>query len=270
LIEDSLEPLDPVISAEAEAAPRKGYWRVTSSGTYGFLAALPLFILYEGFILLVNTDPAAQVRVGADLWTKQLLAAIGGTGLFALGIPVLLIGVFIFIRERKLKLPFRSDWFGWMIGESALYTVVVALLVSTVVGLIFSAAPDLSTNLLIAPVQDGVESLSTSLMFVLSIGAGLYEELVFRVVLVGGMFWVMKSLFKKPAMAYIIAAIVGALIFSAVHYVGAFGDSFTLASFSFRFLFGLVLNGIFLVRGFGIAAWTHAIYDILVVTELLG
>ena len=107
-------------------------------------------------------------------------------------------------------------------------------------------------------------------MFVLSIGAGLYEELVFRVVLVGGMFWVMKSLFKKPAMAYIIAAIVGALIFSAVHYVGAFGDSFTLASFSFRFLFGLVLNGIFLVRGFGIAAWTHAIYDILVVTELLG
>ena len=162
-----------------------------------FLAALPLFILYEGFILLVNTDPAAQVRVGADLWTKQLLAAIGGTGLFALGIPVLLIGVFIFIRERKLKLPFRSDWFGWMIGESALYTVVVALLVSTVVGLIFSAAPDLSTNLLIAPVQDGVESLSTSLMFVLSIGAGLYEELVFRVVLVGGMFWVMKSLFKK-------------------------------------------------------------------------
>ena len=134
MIEDSLEPLDPVISAEAEAAPRKGYWRVTSSGTYGFLAALPLFILYEGFILLVNTDPAAQVRVGADLWTKQLLAAIGGTGLFALGIPVLLIGVFIFIRERKLKLPFRSDWFGWMIGESALYTVVVALLVSTVVG----------------------------------------------------------------------------------------------------------------------------------------
>lgn len=263
-----MEPLDPVNSPEV--APRKGYWRVTSTGTYGFLAALPLFILYEVFILLVNTDHTSEVRVGADLWIKQLLAAIGGTGVFALGIPVLLIGIFIFFRERKLKLPFRADWFGWMIGESTVYAVLVALLVSTVVGLIFSMAPTQATDLLIAPIQDGVKSLSTSMMLVLSIGAGLYEELVFRVVLVGGMFWVMKSFFKKPTMAYIIAAIVGALIFSAVHYVGAYGDPFTLASFSFRFLFGLVLNGIFLVRGFGVAAWTHAIYDILVVTQLLG
>ena len=53
----------------------------------------------------------------------------------------------------------------------------------------------------------------------------------------------------------------GAAIFSAVHYIGPFGDPFTVASFSFRFLFGLALNAIYLVRGFGIAAWTLAVWN---------
>ena len=114
------------------------------------------------------------------------------------------------------------------------------------------------------------ESLSTAMMLVLSIGAGLYEELIFRVVLVGGLFWMLSKVMTKSWMAYVMAAILGALLFSAVHYIGALGDPFTMASFTFRFLFGLALNGIFLARGFGVAAWTHAIYDVLVVTQILG
>ena len=66
--------------------------------------------------------------------------------------------------------------------------------------------------------------------------------------------------------AYIIAAVVGAVVFSAVHHIGAFGDPFTLPVFTFRFLFGLALNAVFLLRGFALAAWTHALYDVLVVT----
>ena len=68
----------------------------------------------------------------------------------------------------------------------------------------------------------------------------------------------------------LLSTIVGAVVFSAVHYVGALGDVFTWPSFTFRFLFGLALNALFLVRGFGVAAWTHALYDVMVVTHLLG
>jgi len=59
-----------------------------------------------------------------------------------------------------------------------------------------------------------------------------------------------------------------ALLFSAVHYIGSMGDAFTLGSFLYRFLFGLILNGIYVWRGFGVAAWTHAIYDIMVIAFL--
>ena len=51
-----------------------------------------------------------------------------------------------------------------------------------------------------------------------------------------------------------------------MHYIGTLGDAFTLSSFTFRFLFGLALNVVFLVRGFGVAAWTHALYDVMIVT----
>jgi membrane protease YdiL (CAAX protease family) len=121
-------------------------------------------------------------------------------------------------------------------------------------------------------------SLGMGKMLALSLGAGLYEELVFRVVLVGGLFWLFSTFrgkdsgengWKSASPAYLLAAVTGAAIFSAVHYVGALGDPFTLSSFTFRFLFGLALNGLFLARGFGIAAWTHAIYDVLVVTNTL-
>jgi len=252
---------------EVPTTPKEpGYFEISRSGTYGFLAALPLFVLYESLILFVNGDSVSQVRVGADLWIKQALAALGGTGIFALGLLVLGVGTFVFIKERKVDTPIRARYFGLILAESTVYSIVVALLVSAMVGLMFSIAPSVSS----AIIQDASEKLGSGMMVVLSIGAGLYEELIFRVVLVGGLFWMLRSVMGKKNSAYLAAAIIGALIFSGVHYIGALGDTFTLASFTFRFLFGLVLNAIFLIRGFGVAAWTHAIYDVLVVTQILG
>ncbi|MCH8961515.1 MAG: CPBP family intramembrane metalloprotease, partial [Bacteroidetes bacterium] len=135
--------------------------------------------------------------------------------------------------------------------------------VSTVIGVIFAAAP-----VTLAAVQMAEQSVWTKLA--LSIGAGLYEELLFRVLLVGGLYLLLKNVLSQNTAAYMIAAIVGALLFSAVHYIGALGDAFTVSSFMFRFLFGLALNVVFLVRGFGVAAWTHALYDVMIVTGMLG
>jgi hypothetical protein len=57
------------------------------------------------------------------------------------------------------------------------------------------------------------------------------------------------------------AAVLGAVIFSAFHYIGPYGDAFQLQSFVFRMLSGLAFSALYLLRGFGITAWTHALYD---------
>jgi hypothetical protein len=253
----------PLVDPSPPESSWRRYHQITRTATYGFLMALPLLLLYEGLILLVNQGQVMQVRISAEVWMKRVLPALGTAGWHVMAVVVLLIGVGIYLYERKRHIPIRPRYFGWMIGESAVYAVVLAFLVSSIVGMIFAAAPET-----LAAAQMAEQSVWTKLA--LSIGAGLYEELLFRVVLVGGLYVLLKNVFSKPTAAYVIAALVGALLFSAVHYIGALGDDFTLASFTFRFLFGLALNVVFLVRGFGVAAWTHALYDVMIVTGLLG
>ena len=250
----------------APAPPRQptGYAEVTRTATYGFLAALPLFVLYEVGILLANAGTPGAIRVGADVWLKSILAWFGGTGWAALGAVVLLIGLGVWWRERDRRPPLVPRYFLWIVGESLLYAVVLAYLVSGTVGLIFGAWA--TPALALAQLSE----MGLGLQLALSIGAGLYEELVFRVLLVGGLFWLLtRGAGRSRTSAYWIAALVGAAVFSGVHHIGTFGDPFTLPTFTFRFLFGLALNAVFLLRGFAVAAWAHALYDVLVVTGSL-
>src|SRR5437773_1054732 len=67
----------------------------------------------------------------------------------------------------------------------------------------------------------------------------------------------------RPLTAGIAATLAGAAIFSAFHYIGPYGDRWQLYSFAFRMVAGLFFSALYLVRGFGITAWTHALYDVL-------
>tara|TARA_R100000005_G_C4927909_1_gene158203 strand:- start:418 stop:816 length:399 start_codon:yes stop_codon:yes gene_type:complete len=116
--------------------------------------------------------------------------------------------------------------------------------------------------------SDPIETLTMMQKLALSLGAGLYEELFFRVILVTAFILVFTKILGKKWAGVTAAVVLSALLFSAVHYIGDMGDAFTMGSFLYRFLFGLILNGIYVWRGFGVAAWTHAIYDIMVITFL--
>lgn len=253
----------------AASANGRTYFTATRSATYSFLVSLPLLAAYELLIAFVNRGSLQQIRVGAEVWIKELLAVVGGTGIPVLAIGVVVVGVIVMIAERKRRPRIRPVFFLWTLAESAAYAVALAFLVSAAVGAVFAIAA-----------QSTVSSQPIMTQFALSLGAGLYEELVFRVLIVGGLFWIFKRLLvgrtagtnQKGRLvgAYVIAALLGAAAFSAVHYVGALGDPFTLPSFTFRFFFGLALNVVFLLRGFGVAAWSHALYDVLLVTGILG
>ncbi|MEF8817189.1 MAG: CPBP family glutamic-type intramembrane protease [Salinibacter sp.] len=232
------------------------YHRATRSATYGFLSALPLFALYETMIVLVNVGATRPVRVGAGVWIKELLMMTGASGGLGLALLVVGGGGAAYLLDRHRNIPLRSRYFVGLVGESTAYAVGVALVVSSAVGVLFAAIPP----------PNG--ALWTQLA--LSIGAGLYEELVFRVLLVGGLAVLLRRLMDSSPRAYVLAAVAGAALFSLAHYVGPLGDPFALPSFTFRLLFGLALNALFLWRGFGVAAWTHALYDVMVVTGLLG
>jgi hypothetical protein len=58
------------------------------------------------------------------------------------------------------------------------------------------------------------------------------------------------------------AVVTGALVFSAFHYIGQYGDRLELPAVVFRTVAGLGFSGLDVARGVGITAWTHALYDV--------
>ena len=97
---------------------------------------------------------------------------------------------------------------------------------------------------------------------ILSCGAGFYEELVFRFVLLGTIFLLARKLGElKSVTSGIVALALSGAAFSAAHFLAP-GENPELGAFVYRLSAGIVLGLIFLTRGFGIAAWTHVLYDV--------
>lgn len=252
-------------------AKRVRYFDLTKSPLYSVLVSLPLFLLYEiGAFLFLQSD-TGRVGIGPEYWMKWLLGQVGIQSTLLLTGLVLVVGGVVYWRERKRGTPIIPKFLAFMTAESAGYAVTSGFVVSGLIGAIL-----LIPTVVPLQVQTGPR-LSFTQDIVLSLGAGLYEELFFRLILVTGLAWLListlgkkkeseteQSRWRSPRSLYFIAAVIGALIFSAVHYFGSMAYGFTFSSFLFRFLMGIVLTFIFVTRGFGVAALTHALFDVWV------
>lgn len=235
----------------------KHYLENTNNLLYSFLVSLPLFLLYEFLILVSQPSGDAIVRISVDVWVKTLFTFLGVNAVSFSLLLVAVIGLFIIYKERERLKTLNFSYFPVLIIEATVYAIVVAIISQSLVSAILNMAA-----------SDPINSLSITQQIALSLGAGLYEELFFRVILVTVFILLFTKLFGKKWAGITAAVVLSALLFSAVHYVGSMGDAFTMSSFLYRFLFGLILNGIYVWRGFGVAAWTHAIYDIMVIALL--
>jgi membrane protease YdiL (CAAX protease family) len=100
---------------------------------------------------------------------------------------------------------------------------------------------------------------------ILSLGAGIYEEFVFRLALMTLLYIIAADVFKlHKGLSNLLMVLFSAILFSLYHYLGA--ERFQLQSFVFRTVAGVYFGILFLTRGFGITAGCHIFYDITVVT----
>jgi tetrahydromethanopterin S-methyltransferase subunit E len=103
--------------------------------------------------------------------------------------------------------------------------------------------------------------------FYLSIGAGIWEELLFRVGTIGIIIYFMKyTLGYNNLFSVFMAIFLSALLFSLFHYIGHLGDIFTFRSFCMRTFAGIMLCALYVIRGFGIRAYTHIFYDMAIIS----
>ncbi len=172
---------------------------------------------------------------------------------------LLMIGICSWLVTRDAHAngaPDRGSVYVLMLLESlllaAVFAVTASLLTQRVLGVL---------NMML--VGGGVGQLDAPTQFMVSLGAGVFEELLFRVVLVTALMALGRHVFGMgPRFSAGFAVVLSALIFSAFHYIGPFGDKLSLPSFLFRAISGLLFSIIYVTRGFGIVAWTHALYDV--------
>lgn len=230
------------------------YWQASRAPRYSLLFALPLLIVYQILAALAPAGPdGLSVRNGADVILQSVfiwMAGAWGPRLFIL--CVIGIGAWLIARDiRSHPRALTPSILAGMMVESICLSLVFGVVVGGLTAALLGGPPPPMT-------------LGRSTMLMLSLGAGIYEELLFRVVLVGLLAWGGQRLLGwRPLVAGVVATVIGALVFSAFHYIGPYGDRLDVYSFVFRTMAGIFFSALYLSRGFGITAWTHALYDVL-------
>ena len=239
------------------------YWCSVRAPRYSVSFAVPLLALYEGLALLLSDFEAVAVRNGADVLLKSLFVGLGGRqGLAVFGLLLLGGGTVLVARDlRRHGGALQPRYFLGMAGEAVGYALVFGSVASALTTMLLSTLTTIEGGIELVAGASSALSLPTQLM--ISLGAGIYEELFFRVLLVSGLALIAGRLLRwSRRAANWFAIVAGAIIFSLFHYLGPYGETPALGSFTFRVVAGLLFSLLYVLRGFGITAWTHALYDV--------
>ena len=226
------------------------YWRYSRSAYYSAVAALPLLVIYE-ILIVLSQSRYWGIRNAADVWIRTFLMAFD---LQAQHITFVLIGISLALipiaksRARGIKL--KANYFALMFAECLAFSLILGVVLQSILRL-----GGLSSG---GPRSGLMQNLA------LSVGAGLFEEIIFRVILLNLLFLLLSPLLKKKVVAAVVSVLLASFLFSLSHYVGTMADTWQLYSFMFRWAAGLLFTVLYFVRGFAITAYTHALYDIWV------
>ncbi|MGQ0551937.1 MAG: CPBP family intramembrane glutamic endopeptidase [Planctomycetota bacterium] len=213
------------------------------------LLVLPLLLAYEVTTAVLQPP----VRNGAEQIVANFLRQLSPDLLTALRHGVVLL-LMILALVLLTKRPPRVARAHWILGEALLGALLLGPLLGTLLGSLGLSAPGepLPSQ---APVW---------LPFLLSVGAGLWEELVFRLALMGGLLLLLVQVFRVPRRtALLFAVLVSALLFALYHHVGSAGEPLAPGRFVFRAAAGTILGLLFAARGLAVVVYMHVFYDLL-------
>jgi Type II CAAX prenyl endopeptidase Rce1-like len=221
------------------------------------LLVFPLFVVYQiGVLSMPSTYN------GADLITSHMLHLLhGNSGAYLLVNVVLALLFLVLVLVLRKKNTFDPRLFVPVLLESAIYALTMGSLICFVMIDFLHIDPKLLIHCATGPAQ-----ATPAAKVVLSLGAGVHEELLFRLIMVGGGVWLFERGFGlRRWIAIVLAFAISSVLFSAAHHVIG-GEPFHIGVFVYRLLCGLIFATIYQFRGFATGVYTHSLYDIFVLT----
>lgn len=199
----------------------------------------PLLLAYEIGVLF-----AGRVN-GADVVTRALYAAVGSRTTYLLVHVVFALAFLVWIRANKRWTTLTIEIAAPLVLEAAIYAVTLGavgmLIVERILGLGLTGSSVVS-----------------------ALGAGVHEELVFRLGLLAGLVALLTRASMDRRIAILLALVGSTVLFAAAHHLGVYGEPWTAHAFAFRCVAGCAFGLIFWYRSLAHAVYAHVIYDILV------
>ncbi len=268
----------PAKPASARAAPAgapapASYWELSRRPLHVLLFLLPLIVAYEiGMPLLPQPQGASgYLDIKAHGWLVRFFEMVGIAqtgGLYLGGLAIVIVLVCWHLINRD-PLRVRPSTLAGMALESAVLTLPLLVMGALLARLMFApaggAGPEAAALSPGAPLAAGDvwRGMNIGSKITISIGAGLYEELVFRMLLIAAVHTVLVDLGKASHfVGGLVAVIVSAALFTWYHPLDSGGEHSRLHAMLSYFLLGLYFGVVFISRGFGIVVAVHALYDI--------
>ncbi|MDR1611995.1 MAG: CPBP family intramembrane metalloprotease [Planctomycetota bacterium] len=255
----------PIIGDMKPPGAYHGYLEQSASPLTCFFFALPLFIVYHGGLWWMNSFTNLRWANAADIAIAGVLDRLGIAGPLLSFLFVVVTFLVIHALSGKPWVKPGAPTLFLMILESFVFALPVFMLLHFF---------NWSRERIALSAAAGEDGISWQANLILSCGAGVYEEFLFRLVLMGLLILFMtRILWFKGKWVYLFAALIQALVFSSSHHLP--GSPEAINSFAslrgylpvivFRTAAGLYFAFVYIERGFGIAAGSHAAYDLLVV-----
>lgn len=246
---------------------QRGYFWLSSRPLHILVFLIPVIVAAEiGTLRLGGSEP-----IGAQLAAHQMLVRFFDLfGVVGLHLPALALVVALLIQHVLAKDPWRIEPIvpAAMVVESAFLTGPLLILVLVLQPVVQHQAPPPTAALLGQATAAVVNSRSG---IFLSLGAGLYEEMLFRLVVITAIHFVAADLLRLPdTPAKVLAIALSAVLFALHHNTTLLDGSTDWRLFSFYVLAGIYFGVLFLGRGLGIAVGVHALYDLLVLVVMPG
>jgi len=219
------------------------YFTLSRTLAASYVFVVPLFALYQAGLVFF-----ADARNGTESIWRELFYRFNWIGglVLNLGVLGLLLLAIHRTREQREHLP---GMYAWMFFESTLWASALY-----VIAFLFPAQ-----TLAIGALLGDLTA---------AIGAGIYEEALFRFVLMGGMIVIFHRWMGAPTPWVVpLAAILSAALFAYAHHARSLigSEPWHAGRFALRTLLGALLGAIFWVRGLGIVVYTHALYNVAVI-----
>lgn len=223
---------------------------------------LPLIILYEvgSAVYLSGGRGGIPQTIKAHRLFEDLFEMMGAVGLYlpAIALVTVLLTWHLLTRDKWRIKPMVIGMMGM---ESVAWTLPLLVLGSLHLRTFGGPAA--------AQAVDDWSQLAWQARATIAVGAGIYEEMLFRLVGVALLHFIFADLVGLRSSAASGAAVVcAAVAFAMYHQVRFESGAINWPWLLFLTAAGLYFGMLYILRGFGITVATHALYDILVLVLL--